>query len=87
MKRLVRLRRLELPLVRDAPTIIFGAGLVPGVDFEHLASVCISSNISFILFFPCYQWAIIFCWSHVGDGFSGLAKIQKVYGCVDISTA
>jgi hypothetical protein len=46
-KRMVRLRRLELPLVRDAPTIIFGADMVQGVGFEHIAhaaSVCISSS-------------------------------------------
>nr|CAB3501858.1 unnamed protein product [Digitaria exilis] len=42
VKRLVRLHRLELPLVREAPTIIFGADMVRGEGFDSIASVVAS---------------------------------------------
>jgi hypothetical protein len=44
VKRLILLRRLELPLVREAPTIIFGADMVEVEDSKSVASVCLSSS-------------------------------------------
>lgn len=52
-----------------------------GVDSEGIASVCLFCNYHLLdLRFVVTQsnWHHIFCWSHVGGGFIGLAKIQKV---------